>query len=142
MYGNVNTHLEVNKEYLEWNFNSTRINFSKNQYLNPKHLILLMIQTLAYCALLLRDLFLLKTILLLYLPALCKADINTNQNKTNLLWVKLSLEFYIPKSISSNAALAPSTRIFFGEPWRASYIKYTPSRTMGLIFSAYPCKFK
>lgn len=76
----------------------------------------------------------------LYFPAVCKVNINTNQNKTDLLGVKLSLQHNSPKSISSNAALAPSTRIFFGEPWRASYIKYTPSRTMGLIFSAYPCK--
>lgn len=29
----------------------------------------------------------------------------------------------LPKSISRSAALAPSTRIFFGVPWSASYIK-------------------
>lgn len=75
-----------------------------------------MIQSLAYCTLLLGHLFLLKTIMSLYFPAFCKADINTNQNKVNRLGLKLSLEFNLPKSISSNAAFAPSTRIFFGEP--------------------------
>lgn len=101
-----------------------------------------MIQALSYCVLLLGDLILLKIILCLYFPTVYKEDINTNQNKTRLLGVKSSLQFNLPKSISSSAALAPSTRIFFGEPWRASYIKYTPSRTIGRIFSAYPCKFE
>ena len=47
----------------------------------------------------------------------------------------------LPKSMSSRAALAPSTRILLGDPWRASYMKYTPSLTMGLIRSAYSCTF-
>lgn len=42
-----------------------------------------------------------------------------------------------PKSMSRRAALAPSTRIFWGGPCRASYIKNTPSLTIGFILSTY-----
>lgn len=45
-----------------------------------------------------------------------------------------------PKSISSRAALAPSTRIFLLGPVRAWCMKYTPSVTRGRNLSAYPWK--
>lgn len=45
-----------------------------------------------------------------------------------------------PKSMSSNAALAPSTRIFLLGPVRALCMKYTPSVTRGRSFSANPWK--
>ncbi len=48
--------------------------------------------------------------------------------------------YYSPKSMSSKAALAPSTRIFFEGPCSASYMKKTPSLTMGFILSTYVWK--